>query len=78
MKKLGILLLLALTFAHTDLLAQGCAMCKTTAENLDEQAAKGLNNGILYLMSIPYLFVGIAGYLWYKKRRAADLAEDEN
>ena len=40
-----------------------CAMCKAAAESSvkanPKSVAKGLNTGILFLMSIPYVIVGI-------------------
>jgi hypothetical protein len=62
------LLLLALVagamLAPGDVVAQGCAMCKAVAQSREggifggEQAiGKGLNNGILYLMAVPYLLL---------------------
>lgn len=47
-------------------------MCKKIAEsNLEsgEKKAKGLNTGILYLMSVPYLMAGVAGFMWWKYRK---------
>jgi hypothetical protein len=35
---------------------------------------KGLNTGILYLLSLPYMLVMILGFIWYKKRKS--LSED--
>lgn len=52
-----------------------CAMCKATVEKGEsskaplEQRAKGLNNGILYMMSIPYIMAGIIAYFWYKNSK---------
>lgn len=46
-----------------------CAMCKAVLESdLDAggEVAKGVNNGILYLMFIPFLLVGTVGYFIYK------------
>ena len=45
-------------------------MCKTTAESdlhNGGSIANGLNTGILYLMSIPYLVLMIGGYFFFKK-----------
>jgi hypothetical protein len=30
---------------------------------------KGLNTGILYMLSMPYLLVAGLGYIWYRNRR---------
>lgn len=46
-----------------------CAMCKAVAESDLEgggTAAQGINEGILYLMFIPYLLIGGVGYFIYK------------
>lgn len=72
MKKLIILFLLTLAASLHEVAAQ-CAMCRSTLENnfSNGQAgiAAGINTGILYLLCIPYLAVGILGYLWYKSSR---------
>jgi len=45
-----------------------CAMCRAVLESEDGQsAAKGINDGIIYLMLIPYLLVGGLGYIIYYK-----------
>lgn len=47
-----------------------CAMCRAVLENgEDTSAAEGVNNGILFLMAMPYLLVGFIGFLIYKKFR---------
>jgi len=49
-----------------------CAMCRAVLESEDGgAAAKGINNGILYLMIFPYLLVGGVGYAVYKMRKKA-------
>ena len=44
-----------------------CAMCRAALET-EEGGVKGeaVNDGILYLMVIPYLLVGIVGFIVYK------------
>lgn len=45
-----------------------CAMCRAVLENEEGQgAAKGINDGIIYLMSIPYILVFIVGFAIYWK-----------
>ena len=40
-----------------------CSMCRAVLKSEEGQAtAKGINNGILYLMAIPYILVGIVGW----------------
>tara|TARA_A200000113_G_scaffold223269_1_gene238524 strand:+ start:3214 stop:3354 length:141 start_codon:yes stop_codon:yes gene_type:complete len=42
-------------------------MCRAVLESGDAQeTAKGINNGIIYLMAIPYLLVGLVGYQIFK------------
>lgn len=67
MKKYSMLLLLFLI--STDIVFAQCAMCKAALEadiksgNVSEN---GINNGILYLMFIPYLLIAVIGFLMYK------------
>ncbi|MBD3661687.1 MAG: hypothetical protein HUJ11_05855, partial [Arenibacter algicola] len=51
------ILLLTLVFLLVPGLAEAqCAMCRAVLESEgSEAAAKGINNGIVYLMAIPYL-----------------------
>ncbi|NQX85672.1 MAG: hypothetical protein HRT67_07175 [Flavobacteriaceae bacterium] len=45
-----------------------CAMCRAVLESEEGQnAAEGINNGIVYLMTIPYLLVGGVAFLIYKR-----------
>jgi hypothetical protein len=65
---LSLLLLMnpAATFAQ-------CAMCRAQLENNvsngDTGIAAGINIGIMYLLSMPYLIVLVLGFLWYKTSR---------
>lgn len=43
-----------------------CAMCKAVVESGDSTLAQGINNGILYLMAMPYLLVIVAGILFFR------------
>jgi len=56
-----------------------CSMCKRVAEsNMEngEVRGKGLNTGILYLMSVPYVMAGVVGYVWWKKRQTNKTTEN--
>jgi hypothetical protein len=49
-----------------DLEAQ-CSMCRAVLESEEgQQTAKGINNGIIYLMAIPYILVAAVGYSVFK------------
>ena len=44
-----------------------CSMCRAVLESGDlQETAKGINNGIIYLMAIPYLLVAFVGYQIFK------------
>lgn len=44
-----------------------CSMCRAVLESGEaKEMAKGINNGIIYLMAIPYLLVGFVGYQIFK------------
>ncbi|MEH6618751.1 hypothetical protein [Maribacter arcticus] len=48
-----------------------CAMCRAVLESESSgKAAEGINNGIVYLMAIPYVLVAGLFYFIYKKMRA--------
>ena len=66
-KILFIFLLLVLFTLPTE--AQ-CAMCRAVIESEESgDVAKGINNGILYLMVFPYILVGGIGYIIYRSRK---------
>lgn len=46
-----------------------CAMCKAANESaLDEESGIGINEGIIYLMGIPYILLGVLGYVFFRKQ----------
>ena len=56
---------------HAKLNAQ-CSMCKAVVEaNLKEggSAGAGLNEGILYLMAMPYIAIVIFGLFYFLQKR---------
>lgn len=69
-KNISILLVfVGLFLVSTDLEAQ-CAMCRAALESeADKSQAEGINNGIVYLMAIPYILVGGLFYFIYRKLR---------
>ena len=43
-----------------------CSMCKAVLESgADETVAESLNDGIVYLMAIPYILMALIGSLIY-------------
>lgn len=46
-----------------------CAMCSATNETaMQEGEGLGINQGIIYLMGIPYVLLGFLGFLFFRKR----------
>ncbi len=46
-----------------------CAMCRAALESEEGGLkAEAVNDGIVYLMAIPYVLVGVIGYFIYKMR----------
>jgi phosphatidylglycerophosphatase A len=44
-----------------------CAMCRASLESSGEVTqAQAVNDGIVYLMAIPYILVGIVGFYIYR------------
>jgi len=49
-----------------------CAMCRAVLESEEGQStAEGINDGIVYLMAIPYILIGGIGYFIYRKYNKA-------
>lgn len=71
MKK--ILLVAILSILNVTISVAQCAMCRASVgSNLSE--GKGvigasINDGILYLLSVPYIVVGAGIYLWYRSAK---------
>ena len=75
----ALFLFVAAPAAVTPLQAQ-CPMCRMSAEsNLKNGGTqgRGLNTGILYMLSLPYLIVGSIGYWWWRTNRRADRQESD-
>lgn len=68
MKKQALLILFIVFLTFSISVEAQCAMCRAVLESEDGQnAAKGFNDGIVYLMIIPYLLVSGIGYIIYRK-----------
>ena len=74
MKKVFYVFIFFFFVAATTASAQ-CAMCKSVTESnmktADNNVGRSLNNGILYLLAIPYLIGGIGAVSWYVNKRKA-------
>ena len=72
MCKKFVLLSALFLLSQIDAVAQ-CAMCRTTIESSISTGrtniATGLNTGILYLLSAPYLIVAAIAFLWFRQSK---------
>jgi hypothetical protein len=72
MKKLAYRLFLSIVFLLTTLVFQAqCAMCKANAENASRDNAsvgEELNDGIIYLMLMPYMMLAVVVMIFYRKK----------
>ena len=84
MKKITILsifFLLGILLLDINTAIAQCAMCRVSVENNmaagDMSVGAGLNMGILYLGTLPYLCFVALGFLWYKysKKHTAEKEE---
>ncbi len=63
-RKIIYTLILIIVFVQSN--AQ-CAMCRAVLESEEGQStAEGVNDGIVYLMAIPYILIAAIGYIIYK------------
>lgn len=71
------LCIVLLVVVSLDATAQ-CAMCSFNAENSVKNGntqGAGLNDGILFLLAMPFLALAGIGLLWYKKFRKPTVKE---
>jgi len=48
-----------------------CAMCRAALESEGNQVkSQAVNDGIVYLMAIPYILVGAVGYYIYRMKKS--------
>ena len=70
MKSINAILLVVVLLLLPEILKAQCAMCRAVLESGDNVgAAEGINNGIVYLMAVPYVLVAVLFYFVYKKMR---------
>lgn len=70
MKKISVILLftIAISLFSFGAFAQ-CSICAKTVMQMGDKPAQGFNNGILYLMTIPYLAIGVVAYKWWQNEK---------
>lgn len=42
---------------------------------MGHKPAQGMNDGILFLMAVPYLAIGVVGYKWWRNNQNAEIEE---
>ncbi|MDX1327038.1 MAG: hypothetical protein R3299_04975 [Arenibacter sp.] len=66
---LGSLFLLVMLFPQSA--SAQCAMCRAVLQTGDNNAvAEGINNGIVYLMAVPYILVAGVFFFVYRKMKS--------
>jgi len=69
--KRNIIILFSIVFLLLPQLSEAqCAMCRAVLESEENSStAEGINNGIVYLMAIPYILIGGLFYFIYKRMK---------
>ncbi|WP_108246281.1 hypothetical protein [Muricauda brasiliensis] len=68
--KTRFLIILLIAFMVPTLSEAQCAMCRAVVESeSDGKTAEAINNGIVYLMAVPYVLVAGLFYFIYHKMR---------
>ena len=61
-------LLICILLFGSELVSAQCSMCRAVLESgADAKMAEQLNDGIVYLMMMPYLLVSTIGFIVYRK-----------
>jgi hypothetical protein len=70
MKKTFFILLLIASFSFISSgAAAQCSICAKTVMQMGNKPAQGFNNGIIYLMIVPYLAIGVVAYKWWQNEK---------
>ena len=67
-RSIGIICLVFLSIFNQPVAAQ-CSICTKTSMQQGEQAGKGMNGGIVYLMMMPLAIMGVLGYRWWRREK---------
>ena len=67
MKKILVFFIIVISFFEVS--AQ-CAMCRAQLESMDDNSlAESVNDGIVYLMAVPYVLVAFVAFMIYRSFR---------
>lgn len=70
MKSFKLLILILIFMLLPDFIHAQCAMCRAVLETGENQeVAEGINNGIVYLMAVPYILIAVLGYFIFKRMK---------
>ena len=76
MKRIVLIVVGISLFFFPEVTEAQCAMCRAALESSgNTSTAEGINNGIVYLMAIPYIAIAVLGYFVYKKMRPKPIQE---
>ncbi len=71
LKNLRPIVFVFLLFLLPELATAQCAMCRAVLESEGNvSTAEGINDGIVYLMAVPYVLVGVLFYFVYRKMKS--------
>ena len=66
MLKKNVLFFTLFLFPISRVLAQ-CAMCRAQLQSMDDTSmAESVNDGIVYLMAVPYLLIAVLAFFIYR------------
>lgn len=68
MKKAVIISIVLVLVALMPLDMLACPNCKSVTEG-DSWSNRGLNSGIIYLMSVPYIAIAVVAFFWYRQSK---------
>lgn len=72
--KFKYVLVLVVFFGYSLAASAQCAMCRAALSgDANKEQAQAVNDGIVYLMVIPYLLVAAIGYAVYRMRKKKKL-----
>lgn len=73
------ILFLLFTFYFSLNMGAQCAMCRAVLESEgSESTAEGINDGIMFLMAVPYILVGALGFFIYRKYGRSQKSESKD
>ncbi|MDG3582569.1 hypothetical protein [Galbibacter pacificus] len=70
LKNIKTIILIVLLLSMPSLSHAQCAMCRAVLETGGgKEVAEGINNGIVYLMAVPYVLIAVLGYFIFKRMK---------